>query len=118
MQSASKRGNKKQRRSYRSISRINDSGPLATADPNICNYSPTNRVLIPEKEQRRNFDIASVVYETAVGETCGRGFDMDVRDEVPKKLYDQQKTFYEEGIQKLEARWTKCNAQGGDYIEK
>ena len=33
-------------------------------------------------------------------------------------LGDQEKTFYFEGVRKVEQRWDKCNAMKGDYIEK
>ncbi|GFV80392.1 hypothetical protein TNCV_2149261 [Trichonephila clavipes] len=46
-----------QKRSYRCISRINDTGPSSYRDPNMFNYSPTNRTLIPKRGQRRIFDI-------------------------------------------------------------
>ncbi|GFU90276.1 hypothetical protein TNCV_2114291, partial [Trichonephila clavipes] len=36
--------------------RINDMGSSRYRGTNMCNYSTTNRVLIPKKEPRRNFD--------------------------------------------------------------
>ncbi|GFX82623.1 hypothetical protein TNCV_1192981 [Trichonephila clavipes] len=45
-----------QRHSYRRISRINDTGSPSYKGPNMCNFSPTNRVLISKKGSRRNFD--------------------------------------------------------------
>ncbi|GFW47686.1 hypothetical protein TNCV_2828771 [Trichonephila clavipes] len=43
-------------RSYHRISSINDTGSSSYRDPNMYNYSPTNRVLIPKKGSRRSFD--------------------------------------------------------------
>lgn len=42
----------------------------------------------------------------------------NVRDAVQKKLQDQQKTFCQEGIEKLVVRWTLCIASSGQYIGK
>ncbi|GFU89088.1 hypothetical protein TNCV_2895361 [Trichonephila clavipes] len=45
-----------QGRRYRRMSRINDTGPSSYRGSNMCNYSPTNRVLISKKCPQRNFD--------------------------------------------------------------
>ncbi|GFY75571.1 hypothetical protein TNIN_90221 [Trichonephila inaurata madagascariensis] len=50
----------------------------------------------------------------------GRRFfsDMDVPDAVQKRLQDQLKIYYQKGIRKLVACWTKCFTHGMDHIEK
>ena len=44
--------------------------------------------------------------------------DIEVREAVHKRLRDQLKTFFLEGIRKLVDRWTKCIEKEGDYVEK
>ena len=46
------------------------------------------------------------------------GSNGSVMGAVNKYLVDQEKTFYFEGIRKLEQKWAKCIALKRDYIEK
>jgi histone-lysine N-methyltransferase SETMAR len=50
----------------------------------------------------------------------GRRFytDNEVREAVHKRLRDQQKTFFLNGIRKLMDHWTKCIEKEGVYVEK
>lgn len=50
----------------------------------------------------------------------GRRFSSDepLKEAVHSWLASQPKTFFHEGIRKLEQRWTKCVEKQGDYVEK
>lgn len=50
----------------------------------------------------------------------GRRFTTDeaLKEAVHSWLASQPKTFFYEGIRKLEQRWTKCVEKQGDYVEK
>ncbi|GJQ69495.1 hypothetical protein Trydic_g6600 [Trypoxylus dichotomus] len=44
--------------------------------------------------------------------------DDELQDEVRQDLKNLDRTFNEEGIQKLVSRWDKCLNIGGHYVEK